>query len=312
MADPAPVLPGLDSGGAAATPPAAVPSTPSVAPTAGPVASTSSTTETPPVAAALAPAAPAAFSAPAAGDPPAEPAAPEPAPVETPAAEPPAPDTTDPAPAPVEAKPSILADAGKKPAEASAAEVKQTAIAEALAPITYDALALPDGVTLDATKLSAFDAALSTFEGTTKADHAAVQTLRQQMVEMYVAEQRSFVEATYQRQNQVWEDTNNAWRETFEQDPDIGRNRKNTTIQRCGEVLTAYGRAVGAEREQALRAAFAVTGAGNHPEFIRFVNHFARFTSEQSKPVAAVVPKAPGRTGSARAQRYNASSTGAA
>lgn len=127
------------------------------------------------------------------------------------------------------------------------------------------------------------------------------------MVEMYVAEQQAFQQDTYRRQVEAFNETRTAWNEEFANDPEIGKNRRDTTLARCGSVMKAYQQAVGDEKFQGLVNALRITGAGDHPEFIRFINHFARFTAEATKPVAAVVPKAPGQTGSARARAYQRS-----
>lgn len=249
----------------------------------------------------------------------ADPVAPTPDPVAVaPAAPAPA------APAPVAAAPVVAAPAPAAPALAPvippAAETilsaatkapavtpppagdtaAPTADAPAVAPVApvpapvYEAFKLPENVQLDEAQVGSFKEMLGKFETEHKADHAAMQALGQQMVDFYIAEQ------TRQEQAQIetWNRTIDGWKDQFIKDPELGGNRKDTTIANCGAMIEQYGG--NADQITELRNAFRVTGMGNHPAMIRLLNNVAKVLSE-GQPVPAIVPKA--ATTIPRAQR---------
>lgn len=203
---------------------------------------------------------------------------------------------------------SILGDAttkevpkGVAPAEAEAAAPE--APAENVPLPTYEAYALPEGAKLDDASVGKFNELLGRFEQTTGSNHAAVQALAQGIIDMYVAEQGDAATRMQQLQKDTWERVNNQWKDDVKADPQIGGKRYETTIRQAAAVLDRYGQTVGAEREKSLREALGWTGAGNNVEVIRFMNWASRFVTEQTRPVAAIVPKAPSLK-SPRSNRY--------
>lgn len=289
-----------------------LPLAPSPAPIATSVAATPATVVASEPAAAPA-SSPAPETAPAASPAPASPAV-EPAPVPPGGAEAasvvPAADVPRETPATESAKPaeppaSVLSEAGVKPAEpAKPAEAPKV---EAAALPKFEAYKIPDGVTLEPAKIEALNTVLGEFAVNAKADSAAVHALGQRLLDVYVADQRVSKAAQDKAGQDAWKAVRDGWTEKFKTDPEIGGNRQETTVRVCGDVLNAYARAVGDERANELRSAFRITGLGDHPEMIRFVHHMARYMTERTKPIAAIVPKAPQAAGSARRARYAAS-----
>lgn len=247
--------------------------------------------------------------------------------VEAPAVLSPAPAAAVPAPVAVEAVPvepkppeapgSLLSDATSKTPEVETAkedgDKKPEVPAEADAgPLpTYEAYALPEGVKLDDGSVGKFNEVLGKFEQTTGVDHATAQALGQQFLDLYLSEKTTEAERARQAQVLNWERTNNDWKAQVKSDPEIGGNRYDTTIRQSAAVLERYGQIVGADKEKALRAALGWTGAGNNVEVVRFMNWASRFVTEQARPVAALVPKAP-QVKSPRARRYPTLDNGAA
>lgn len=201
--------------------------------------------------------------------------------------------------APAEPK-SLLGEllAKPEPEKVEPPKVEPEAPAEPLVvePIKYEAFKLPEGVQLAEPDLAKYTEILG--------KHQVPQEATQALVDLYVAERTREVEA--QRAN--WENTTKGWLDQFRADPDIGKNRSETTIANANAVLTRYGQVMGSEREAGLRQAFNITGIGNHPDMIRFVNWMAGFTTEQAKPVVANVRTAPLPQG--KAQRRYANSLG--
>ncbi len=212
----------------------------------------------------------------------------EPAP-ETPAVAEPAANPTD---APAEP------NAEAKPAEAPAQDPAQPA------PLpTYVELTLPEGVQLDKAKVSEFDQKLGKFQAARNLSTEDMQALRQELADFYIKDQQEATARVQQMQHDVWERTRDQWKEDFRKDPEMGGNKEQTTIRQAGAAMERFGQVMGSQAEADLRMALRVTGAGDHPAIIRFVQWASRYNTEQAKPVPATVPKAP-NTNTRAAKRY--------
>jgi hypothetical protein len=187
---------------------------------------------------------------------------------------------------------------------------------EPLAPPVYEAFQIPEGVTLAEDKIGTFSGLLGEYENKVITDpaqaHVAFQELGQKMVDFYVAEAKENAERAARLQRETWDRTVEEWQTAFRDDPEIGKNRQDTTLQRAGGLFNLYGQQTSPERETAVRDALGVTGAGNHPEVIRFVNWMASRLTERPRVVTPMLPKAPARQNLSPAQRLYRNSTGAA
>lgn len=280
---------------------------PTVAPSQGPA------TATPPAPAPAAAAEPAAFSSP-------ETAPATESAVSLPAADAPAAEV-DPLPISQQEQPtteapkandsSILGDL-TKPEEVKAEEKPAAEAPKAEEPAivlpTYEKFTLPEGVTLQDEKVGEFTKLLGEFETSSKADHAATQAFGQKMVDLYTKEAAELSERVSKNQVDVWNRTREGWKENFRKDREIGGNRQQTTLKQCKAVLDRYKSSAGDDRYAALTQTFSLTGAGDHPAMIHFINWSSQFATERARPVAAVVPKSPNPN--SRAQRRYAGSNG--
>lgn len=275
-----------------------------------------------PITAAAPPASNPVAAAPAAADAPNTPAAaPTPTPVETPApaAAPAVEKAAEAAPAPEAAKPveaapkaeekseeqkpapSLLSEAGKEPpAPAEAAPAEKEAQAEAAPLPKYDALKLPEGLKLDDKSVGEFDTLLGKYQQSAKADHAAVSNLRQELVNMYIAEKQREL----QLQRDVWQRTRNEWRDQVSKDRTIGGNRLQTVLTDAAVVRDRFA-------TPRFREMIELTGAGDHPGMIEFVNNVARYLDRhgllrEGKPVPATKAVQPAPTKKER--RYSGTS----
>ena len=187
---------------------------------------------------------------------------------------------------------------------------------EPLAPPVYDKFVVPDDVSLADDKVGTFTGLLGEYENKVITDptqaHSAFQELGQKMVDFYVAEVKETTERAARLQREVWDRTIEGWQTSFRDDPEIGKNRQDTTLQRIGGLFSLYGQQTSPERETAVRDAYGLTGAGNHPEVIRFVNWAASRLVETPRIVTPVMPRAPVNGTLSRAQRLYRNSTGAA
>lgn len=207
-------------------------------------------------------------------------------PIEQPAVEPTAPEAKEPAsllseaaePAP-EAKPDADKPATEADAKAPAVEEAPT---EAPLP-TYDVFTVPEGVELEDAQVDSFVGLLGNFEKSINPAgspevHAAVQQLGQQLLDQYTTEVEGLAERVHEVNAETWRRTNENWKSEFFDDPEIGGNRKETTLKNCASVLNRFGG--NANQVAELRQVLTATGAGNNLAVIRLLNNIAGFTSE--------------------------------
>ena len=146
-----------------------------------------------------------------------------------------------------------------------------------LEPLVYTDFTLPEGMTVeDLPSMSAFKDILGKNRGS--------QEFGQALVDFYTAE----VQKARQVQEDVWKKTNDDWRSAIEADPELGGNRKETVLHTVASVITEYGGTP--EQQTLLRQVFNYTGAGNHPEVVRFVYRLGKALGE-GRPVPAPTPR---------------------
>ena len=196
------------------------------------------------------------------------------APADSPAAEPaptsilsdavaspeaPAPEVEAPVP---EAKPEIKTEI--KAEDAKPAEV---------VPPSYEPFTFPEGVTIETEKLAPFTGLLGEFESRVAADptqaHAAAQEFGQKVLNMYVAQAQADAARFSKANAEAFETLREKWKADFKNDPEIGKNREQTSLTRMGGLMDAYGRTAGAERLGKLREVMSLTGAGDNPEVLQ-------------------------------------------
>lgn len=220
-------------------------------------------------------------------------AAPSPAPAEVKPGDKPAADAKPAEPG----KPSFLesakADATKSPTEAKPGETPAEPVegekpAEA-APIVYETFKVPEGLALDEGVVKDFTAIL--------AEAKAPQEVGQKMIDLYFKE----VDKIGKYQNEVWDRTQEQWLNDIRSDAEIGGSRIETVHQTCGAVIERFG-------NENLRKALTMTGMGNHPEMVRFLNKIGSFLGE-GKPIPSARP-APAPAPSRAQRRYAATLNG--
>lgn len=156
--------------------------------------------------------------------------------------------------------------AGKTDEEALAlAKAGQDAAAKAAAdaPIVYTDFKLPDGVEVDAPTL---DAAKALF---------AESKLPQEQAQKFVDFYQDKVTAAMQAPVKAWLDLNEQWTKDFKADKEIGGDRIKDTVAATAKAMRKFG-------TPALHDALIMTGAGNHPEVIRFFARVGAASGEDS------------------------------
>lgn len=120
-------------------------------------------------------------------------------------------------------------------------------------PVKYEAFKLPEGMTLDETKLGEF---------TKLAGEAKVsQEVAQKLVDLYADELKAVTEAPYR----AWSELQNQWRTEVKEDPVIGGANLDKNLAATKAGLNAL---LGEEAPKFYEA-LNVTGAGNNPAILR-------------------------------------------
>jgi hypothetical protein len=117
-----------------------------------------------------------------------------------------------------EAKPEVKADT-KEPAEAKPQE-----------PPRYDALKVPEGTSLDAESVKAFDAILGKAEVATEDRHLAMSNMRQELTDFYVKDISRVVNEVRKNQVDVWNRLVEQRVNDLKSDQQLGGNRIETTL----------------------------------------------------------------------------------
>jgi hypothetical protein len=194
-------------------------------------------------------------------------------------------------------------EAAKPPEEA-----KDKGPAEALAekppvPPSYAALNLPEGVTLDNERLAQADKLFGDLETASKADHAAVEAMRQQFADFHVAEIKAVIERVQKHQTEAWNRTNEGWINEVKNHPVIGGNRLETALGSAKYAIQSM-MGMNAKETEAFLNAMEITGVGNHPAFaLGFYRLFEKYRESQfvpgfpSQPKGGWATKQPGNRG---------------
>lgn len=266
--------PDLPSGGAPAAAPAVAPAAAPAVPDPAPAASSASA------------------AAPAAGDggpspaaPAAEPPKPEAVPSDgggVPAAEP-AKVGEAAAPAIAEApktEPSLLEQAGAKPVEpakpgeaAPAEAPKVDPNAPPVVPEVKYEFKVPEGITLEAERVKDYTSFLQ--------ENKLSPEIGQSLLDRHAAELKSFADGVVRDQFEAWNKTRKAWRDEIRADTEFGGTAFETNMRQVAMVRDLFV----PEKERAAFDAFcSVTGAGDHPVFLKFLQRVGAWLNEPVPP----------------------------
>ncbi len=214
---------------------------------------------------------------------------------ETPVATPvpteaPKPDAT---PAPTEApKPDVT----PAPTEAPKPDVTP-APTEAPKPRTYEDFKFPEGTQGDPVKMAAYKEVLG--------QHGISQEAGQALIDLHNAAMAAYGQHVQQEQHRAFNDTRKAWRTQVLADEQIGGSGHQTAMTAVARARDLFASPRGASAEQ--RAAdlqsfntfMRITGAGDHPAFLKFLHNVARIADE-GVPLATPVKPSSAPTGGNR------------
>lgn len=145
-------------------------------------------------------------------------------------------------------------------------------------PPTYEAFKVPEDVSLDNDRVSAFTGILAELETTGKVDHSLVQEFGQKAVNFHIEEIKKATQAVTDMYAQTWERQKLEWKDQFLKDPEMGGNRFQTTVDSALTFIRTHG---GTSEQQAeFKALMETSGLGNHPVMIRMLANAGRAMSE--------------------------------
>lgn len=87
------------------------------------------------------------------------------------------------------------------------------------------------------------------------------------------------------KEGEKWTEVQNEWRKQAEADPAIGGSKLPETLATVGRFMATYG-------DDEARAAFDLTGAGNHPAIVRMLAKAGALLKEGT-PVSGTPAEAP-------------------
>lgn len=225
------------------------------------------------------------------------PAADPSAPVISPAIDPqpvvvePMPDVDSPAESP-SAETTLLTTEKAKPAEIEAKPADAAPIeSPAEAPIVpiFEAFKLPEGISIDETKVSDFTNALAEFETKTKASHDEVQAFGQSLIDRHI---KGIEESQKMLLDKLIDDgkkERESWKDSFLKSPEFA-NRTDTVLSSAIDAIGIYGGT--AEQQQEFRDLMSSTGVGNHPAMIRMLSNMMIAKPEPKQLAAPTIAKA--------------------
>lgn len=168
---------------------------------------------------------------------------------------------------------------------ADAPKEEQASQSDEPAPLpTYEPFTLPEGIEVDNETLAAFTTQLGEFERNTGADHAATQAFGQTLMERHIAALNDHTARLQEYYQNAWDEQKNGWAKSFESDPEIGGNRRDTTLKHAKTFIRTYGGDEAQQKE--LTSLMNDTGIGNHPALIRLLSRAGESLAE-GRPLPA-------------------------
>lgn len=163
---------------------------------------------------------------------------------------------------------------------------------------SYEAFTLPEGIALDEAKLGEFTKELGELQATTKADQSLIQQFGQKLIDRHVAEVQDSVKRVADLYQQSWEKQKSDWKDAFENDPVIGGQNRDQTLNSAIQFIRTHGG--NAEQQKQFNELMEATGLGNNPVMIRLLAQAGTNMSE-GKPLPATKPVA--QTAQSKVQR---------
>lgn len=179
---------------------------------------------------------------------------------------------------PAEAKPAEEPKPGEKPVEAKPEDAKPPEPAP-LPPVDYK-YELPETIKLDDATRGEFHGALDGF----RADPAAGA---QKLIDLHNRTMTDYATDLVRQQHQAFADTRKDWNKQVMADPEIGGSGHQTAMGAIARMRDLF---VADKDIPAFDSFLRITGAGDHPEFLKMLHNAARYFDEPPLPPADARP----------------------
>lgn len=180
---------------------------------------------------------------------------------------------------PAEVKPEVPVQAEAKPGEPKPEGAPAEAAPAAPQPVAYE-YTLPETIKLDDTTKASFHTALDAF----RADPAKGA---QGLVDLHNQTMQDYANHTYAEQVRVFNETRREWTTQVMADEELGGAGHNTSMAAIARMRDLL---VPESRREAFNNFLVVTGAGDHPEFLRILHNAARIYDEAPMPPPGARP----------------------
>ena len=160
---------------------------------------------------------------------------------------------------------SLVSSAGES--EETTESVEETPAPE---PLTAEDVTVPEGLEADSEALGKFVEMAN--------EHGLSKEVAQSLVDFH----SDFVKSMGEQLSSQWTSTQEDWQRQVKELPEIGGQNLQSSLTEIAKVVDRYG-------SKDLRNALDVTGAGNHPEVVKFLHNIAKAVNEQP-PVSGAPP----------------------
>ncbi|MGC1300577.1 MAG: hypothetical protein WA869_36580, partial [Alloacidobacterium sp.] len=169
-------------------------------------------------------------------------------------------------------KPTLLEQFGKDPAKPvdGAANPADPAVA---APPVYTSFELPEGLSLDAEKMTAYTGVLGKYN--------LPQEAGQELMNMHAEAMQTYADHMMREQHRIFAETRENWTRQVMADPELGGAGHQTAM---GAIARMRDLLVSEPDRPAFEEFLRVTGAGDHPAFLKVLHKVARYFDEPAMP----------------------------
>lgn len=152
---------------------------------------------------------------------------------------------------------------------------------------TFEPFVIPEGAKVDGKRLDEITSMLGSFEIATKADHAQVQKFGQAILDYGVAAVQEAVAQARKQGAEYWDQKHKEDMDAFIKDPEIGGNRKDTTLAAANQFIATH---VGTpEQQKQFRALLVERKLDNNLIIIRALAN-ANLARREGTPLVGTKP----------------------
>lgn len=176
----------------------------------------------------------------------------------------------------------------EKVIEAPKEEAKATEVPEPVVTTpTFEPFLIPDGTNINNKRLEEITSMLGSFETASRAEHSQVQKFGQAILDYGIAAVQEAVAETRKQGAEYWAQKHKEDFEAFMKDPEIGGNRKDTTLAAANQFIATHLGTL--EQQKEFRALLVERKLDNNPLMIRALAN-ANLARREGTPLPGTKP----------------------